>query len=190
MERNSLREFFSILFFCYKIVTIDKFLLTNDKNICIFVSRSDNMINSHKSIKLTRVYIIILTIGFIALLFSAPFTAFWYTDLTGKSDTAAKVLMGVFYLCSPAAAIVIISSLKLLNNMKNGMFFTVENTKHLSRMSWSCFYVTPICLIGFLWFYGFIPIAVSSAFMFLILRIIKNVFEYGCEIKEENDLMV
>ncbi len=148
------------------------------------------MKKSQRSINLTKAYIIILTIGFVVMLFSAPFTAFWYTDLTGKSDTAAKVLIGVFYLCSPAAAVVIVSSLKLLKNMKNGEFFTIENTKHLRRMSWSCFYVTPICLVGFLWFYGFIPIAVSAAFMFLILRIIKNVFEYGCEIKEENDLMV
>ncbi len=148
------------------------------------------MKKSQRSINLTKAYIIILTIGFVVMLFSAPFTAFWYTDLTGKSDTAAKVLIGVFYLCSPAAAVVIVSSLKLLKNMKNGEFFTIENTKHLSRMSWSCFYVTPICLVCFLWFYGFVPIAVSAAFMFLILRIIKNVFEYGCEIKEENDLMV
>ena len=41
MERNSRKEFLSILFFCYKIVTNDKNLLTNDKNRGIFVARSD-----------------------------------------------------------------------------------------------------------------------------------------------------
>lgn len=148
------------------------------------------MKKSQKSINLTVAYIIILAVAFVALLFAAPFAAFWYCDLTGKGDVAAKVLMSVFYICSPAAVVVIVSSLKLLKNMKNGEFFTAINTKHLSRMSMSCIFVAPVCIVGCFWFYGFMPIAVSAIFMFLILRIIKNVFEYGCEIKEENDLMV
>ncbi len=148
------------------------------------------MKKSQKSIQLTKAYIFILAIGFVALLFTAPIASFWYCDMAGKSDIAAKVLMAVFYVCSPAAAVVIISSFKMLNNMKKGEFFTETNTKLLSRMSLSCLFVAPVCIVGCFWFYGFMPIAVSAIFMFLILRIIKNVFEYGCEIKEENDLMV
>ena len=148
------------------------------------------MKKSHKSIQLTKIYIIILAVGFVALLFLAPVASFWYCDMTGKGDLAAKVLMSVFYICSPAAAVVIVSALKMLNNMMNGEFFTEINTRHLSRMSLSCIFVAPVCIVGCFWFYGFMPIAVSAIFMFLILRIIKNVFEYGCEIKEENDLMV
>ncbi len=148
------------------------------------------MKKSQKSIQLTKAYIFILAVCFVVLIFAAPFAAFWYCDMVGKGDLAAKVLMAVFYVCSPAAAVVIISSLKMLNNMQNGEFFTETNTKHLGRMSIACFYVAPVCFVGCFWFYGFMPIAVSAIFMFLILRIIKNVFEYGCEIKEENDLMV
>lgn len=148
------------------------------------------MKKSQKSIRLTVAYIIALAVAFVILLFVAPGAAFWYCDLTGKGDIAAKVLMSVFYICSPAAAVVIISSLKMLKNMMKGEFFTQRNTKHLSRMSLSCLFVAPVCIVGCFWFYGFMPIAVSAVFMFLILRIIKNVFEYGCEIKEENDLVV
>ena len=148
------------------------------------------MKKSQKSIQLTKIYIIILAMGFVALLFLAPVASFWYCDMIEKGDFAAKVLMAVFYVCSPAAAVVIVSGIKMLDNMKNGNFFTQTNTKHLGRMSLSCIYVAPVCIVGCFWFYGFMPIAVSAIFMFLILRIIKNVFEYGCEIKEENDLMV
>ena len=148
------------------------------------------MKKSRKSINLTIAYIIILAIGFVALLFAAPFAAFWYCDMAGKGDLAAKILIAVFYICSPAAVVVIVSALKMLRNMQKGEFFTEINTKHLGRMSLSCVFVAPVCVVGCFWFYGFMPIAVSAVFMFLILRIIKNVFEYGCEIKEENDLMV
>lgn len=148
------------------------------------------MKKSKKSIRLTVAYILILAVAFVVLLFVAPVAAFWYCDLAGKGETAAKVLIAVFYICAPAAAVVIYSSLNMLKNMMKGEFFTQSNTKYLSRMSLSCLFVVPVCVGGCFWFYGFVPIAVSAGFMFLILRIIKNVFEYGCEIKEENDLVV
>ncbi len=145
---------------------------------------------SEKSINLTIGWIIILTVAFVALIFAAPFAATWYGDLAGKSETAVKVLLAVFYICSPAATAVIVSGIKLLLNLKRGEFFTLENTKFLKIMSYACLYVAPVCGVGCYWFYGLFPVTVSAIFMFLILRVIKEVFQYGGALKEENDLMI
>lgn len=143
-----------------------------------------------KSVSLTKALIITLAVAFVALLFFAVPAAFWYCDICEKEDFSAKVLIGVFYLCSPAAVVVIINSLKLLGNLGKGIFFTTRNARYLKLMSNSCLAVVPVCVFACLFFAGFIPITVSAICMFLILRIVKNVFEYGTVLKEENDLTV
>ncbi len=148
------------------------------------------MKKTEKSVNLTIIWMLLLTFAFLVLIFFAPFIAPLYCDLAGKSETAAKVLLAVFYLCAPGAVAVIISGIRLLLNLKKGEFFTEENTKYLKIMSYSCLYVTPISGVCCYWFYGFFPITASAFFMFLILMVIKNVFEYGSEIKKENDLMI
>ncbi len=148
------------------------------------------MKTKERSINLTITLMVSLTVAFVILIFTGPMLASWYGDLSGKGEVGAKILLLVFYFCSPAAVIVIVSGLKLLFNLKKGVFFTKENTLHIRRMSISCLTVVPLCVVGCLWFYGFIPITVAALFMFLILRIVKNVFQYGTELKEENDLVV
>ncbi len=148
------------------------------------------MKTKEQSINLTIALIISLTVAFAILIFAAPVIAPWYGDLSGKGEVGAKVLLAVFYICSPAAGTVIVSGLKLLFNLKKGEFFTKENTLYIRRMSISCLGVVAPCTFGCFWFYGFIPITVSALFMFLILRIVKNIFQYATELKEENDLVV
>lgn len=148
------------------------------------------MNSARKSVLVTKVLISILAIAFVVLLFTCVPVAFWYCDTCNKSDFSAKVLIGVFYLCSPAAIVVIINSLKVLTNLSKEKFFVSENVNHFRHMSNSCLAVVPVCALACNFFAGFVPITVAAVCMFLILRIVKNVFEYGIEIKEENDLTV
>ncbi len=148
------------------------------------------MKTKEQSINLTIALIIALAVPFVVMLFTAPAIASWYIDLSGKGEVAEKVLLAIFYVCSPAAAVVIVSGLKFLFNLKKGIFFTKENTIYIRRISYSCLGVVLPCAIGCHWFYGFFTITVSALFMFLILRIVKNVFQYGTELKDENDLVV
>ncbi len=143
-----------------------------------------------RSVTFTKLFIYFLTVAFIVLLVSAPFLATWYGDLSGKGSEGATVLTVIFYLCSPAAVVVILSSLKILKNLKEELFFNGQNVLLLSRMSYSCLGVVPACGAACFWFYGFMPITVAAFFMFLILRVVKNVFEYGWKLKEENDLTI
>ncbi|MGN1315662.1 MAG: DUF2975 domain-containing protein [Acutalibacteraceae bacterium] len=148
------------------------------------------MKHSEKSLKLTLTIVILLSALFAFFLFTAPIIFPWYCELAHKGETATKALIGVFYGCSPSAAITLIYVFKFLKNLEKGEVFTAKSVKYLRILSYTCLSAVPLSLPLCFYFIGAFPIPVAAGFMWLILRIIKNAFEYGSEIKNENDLTV
>ena len=60
----------------------------------------------------------------------------------------------------------------------------------LRRCSWCCMVVAAICLVFTAALFYFLLVAAAAAFMGLILRVIKNVFQQAMELKEENDYTI
>ncbi len=148
------------------------------------------MKHSEKSLKLTLAIVILLSALFTFLLLTVPIIFPWYCELAHKGEEATKAMIGVFYGCSPSAAITLVYIFKFLKNLERGEVFTTKTVKYLRILSYTCLSAVPLSLPLCFYFICAFPIPLAAGFMWLILRIIKNAFEYGSEIKNENDLTV
>ena len=95
-----------------------------------------------------------------------------------------------FYPCAPLAYLTLYSLLRLLFNIRNENTFTTQNIKYLRRISWSCFGVALITLVGGIYYLPFLFVAVAAAFVGLLLRVVKNVMQSAAELKNENELTI
>ena len=71
-----------------------------------------------------------------------------------------------------------------------GEVFTAGNIALLRRCSWCCMIVAAICLLFTAALFYFLLVAAAAAFIGLILRVIKNVFQQALALKEENDYTI
>ena len=79
---------------------------------------------------------------------------------------------------------------RLLSRIHKGEFFSEANIFSLRLISWCSFCVAIVTLLAGLFYLSFLLVAVAFAFIGLIVRVVKNVFEQALAIKEENDLTV
>jgi hypothetical protein len=100
-----------------------------------------------------------------------------------------------FYICAYAtfafAMIALFSLDRLLRNIRNEIVFTQANVKYLRIISWCCFAIAIIMLCS--WpqiHYVLIFVAAAAAFFGIMIRVVKNVIETACEIKDENDFTI
>ena len=134
----------------------------------------------------TWVFLALLAAGLVA----APRVAEAYTLLNHKPRELAPVLAAAYYSCAAPAAVLLWKLRSLLSAIGDGHVFTEGNVMALRHISWCCFLVAVICLgFGFAYL-PFFFVAVAAAFMGLILRVIKNVFEQALILKEENDYTI
>ncbi|MCE5196442.1 MAG: DUF2975 domain-containing protein [Negativicutes bacterium] len=148
--------------------------------------------NQNKSILLSRLCII----AFAVLLAAIDFGACWLVPrllslsvILGSLQNSG-FLFAVIYSCSIMAWILLFSLWKLLQNMKAGIVFQIDNVRYLRITSWCCF---AVCAIGFasaFFYFPIILIAIAAGFVGLIVRIVKNVFEQARIMKEELDFTV
>ena len=145
------------------------------------------------SIVVCFVFVAILTLA----LFVGPwFVKFWFTVYRGwNTDGEAMknmsaVFAGCFYPSAIFAYITLYSLLRLLFNIKKDEIFISANVKYLRRISWCCFAVAIITVIGGVFYIPFLLVAIAAAFVGLMLRIVKNVMQNAVEINEENELTI
>ena len=145
------------------------------------------------SIVVCFIFAVILTLG----LFFGPWAVeMWFSAYRGWNDNglALKTILTVFCICyypsSIFAYITLYSLLKLLFNIKKDEIFITANTKYLRRISWCCFAVAFITLVGGIFYIPFSCIAIAAAFVGLMLRVVKNVMQNAVEIKAENELTI
>jgi len=143
-----------------------------------------------RSINLILGIIIFLSIVFGFLLFFAPSLFDWYCDVIGRGAESYKTLVFVFYLCSPSAALTLIYLLRFLLHIKKNEIFSRDTVKILNILSYLCLSIVPLSLPLCFQFLASFPIPAAGLFMWLFLKVIKNAFAYGTEIKDENDLTV
>lgn len=155
------------------------------------------MWNRKRSVKLSItvcfMFLALLTIG----LFLGPFAVkLWFTIYRGFSETGVAIknmttlFVASFYPSAVFAYITLYSLLKLLFNIKKDEIFITQNVKYLRRITWCCFAVAFITLVGGIFYIPFGFIAIAAAFVGLMLRIVKNVMQNAVEIKAENELTI
>lgn len=132
--------------------------------------------------------------AFAVLLAALDIGAYWlvgyFIGLRRMSAAQETMMLITVYLCSVFAWAVLWELWRLLGNMSEARVFTVDNVTLLRRVSWNCFAVAAICLVSTAYYVPFLVGAMAAAFMALIVRIVKNVFQQAVRMKDELDFTV
>lgn len=132
--------------------------------------------------------------AFALLLLAIDILGYWlvgfFIQLRNMNWQLGAVILGAVYLCSVFAWIVLWRLWKLLGNIKAGRVFISENIGHMRTVSWCCAAVALACLLAGLAYLPFFICAMASAFMALIVRIVKNAFQQALLMKDELDFTV
>ena len=149
--------------------------------------------NESRSIRLSRVLVYL----FAAALVLCDVFGWWLVQficemLTHRNHGLAGgyVLLGCLYLCSVPAYLLLYDMHRLLCNLQCGRVFLPFNVKLLRRISWCCFAAAGICLACTPVWYSLLIVTIAAAFVGLIVRIVKNVFEQAILMKDELDFTV
>ena len=109
----------------------------------------------------------------------------------GMEDSEVIALFICAYASFVPAMIALLSLDRLLRIVRKGLVFTRESVKYLRTISWCCFAVAIIMLCGWPFIsYVLIFVAAAAAFFGLLMRVVKNVIDAACEIKDENDFTI
>ncbi len=155
------------------------------------------MWNSKRSVQLSIVVCGILCVLLAVLMLFGPFlfefymTAYRGFVVGGKAIRfLSRVFALTFYPSSLFAAAILYSLLRLLFNIKNGIIFTEKNALYLKRVSWCCFAIAVITLVGGCFYMPFWFIAAAGGFVGMMLRVLKNIMQTAALMREENDLTI
>ncbi len=113
-----------------------------------------------------------------------------YVEYTGKNTEIIHSLLLTVYACAVPGLLSLVCLDRLLANIRREEVFSEKNVKLLRVLSWCSFLVSAILFISGFSYILFLIIAVCAAFLGLILRVIKNVFEHAIIIKQENDFTI
>ena len=109
----------------------------------------------------------------------------------GMEDSEVIALFICAYASFFPAMIALISLDRLLRVVRRGLVFTQESVKYLRTISWCCFVVAIIMLCGWPFIsYVLVFVAAAAVFFGLLMRVVKNVIDAACEIKDENDFTI
>lgn len=121
--------------------------------------------------------------------FIIPKLAYWYTYQL-RGDDFFVPLMVALYVLLAFAVIAVYCLDRLLANIKNEKVFISKNVAFLRTISWCCFGVSIVfALLGF-YRYLALSLCFATAFLGIILRVVKNVIEQAVFIREENEYTI
>ena len=119
---------------------------------------------------------------------ASPYTGALYIGM--PKETVIAVFFCA-YACFAVLMIALLSLDRLLRNIRKDVVFSRENVKCLRIISWCCFAVAAVMLCGWPFIsYVLIFVAAAAAFFGLLMRVVKNVIDAACEIKDENDFTI
>ena len=146
--------------------------------------------NQDKSISLSQGCVC----AFALLLAGLDVFGYWLVRfLAGQRNLGmdwGMVIYAALLICSVFGWVVLWKLWGLLNSIKAGQVFSAENIRRMRTVSWCCAAVALVCLGAGLWYLPFFIGAMASAFMALIVRIVKNAFQQALLMKDELDYTV
>ena len=103
-------------------------------------------------------------------------------------DTVLLIIC--LYVCNVPGFVLLWCMDKLLRNLRQGKVFDSDNVELLKNISICCFVVSIISLSLCARIYFLGVVALMTAFMGLVVRIVKNVFSSAIAMRSELDLTV
>lgn len=149
------------------------------------------MWNKNQSIALSVFCVRLFAVIMVGIWFTAPWifgelVAFRGDYLAGK----LPFFLASTYVASVPAVFALWQLHGLLRDISLGRVFVRQNVSRLRGLSWACIWAGVICLVSGFYYLPFLLIAVAAAFVGLILRVVKNVFEQAVTLKDENDYTI
>ena len=120
----------------------------------------------------------------------APTVFRWYFVGYRNLPSVATTVTVTFYVCVPFAAIALYLLIKTLLRIKKREVLVSENVSAMRGLSWCCVAVCVITGVAGIIYFPFFFVFAASGFFTLILRVIKNVFAYAVDVKDENDYTI
>ena len=148
------------------------------------------MWNRTKSVILSSICTKVAVVLVIIAVFAMPYLIPIYVTFTGKNPDIIQSLLVTVYAAALPGLVSLICLDRLLLNLRREEVFAEKNVKLLRVLSWCSFVFSAIMFISGFYYILFVIIAVCAAFLGLILRVIKNVFERAITIKQENEFTI
>lgn len=148
------------------------------------------MWNEEKSLALSRFCVKLFLVLLTAAVCTAPLLVKWYLSFRPFLGDLRVYFCVTIYCCAVPGFILLFSLDRLLRNIRKQEVFERTNIRLLRRISWSCIAIGVMTFLSAFYYLPFLPVSVACAFMGLIIRIIKNVFEQAADIKSENDFTI
>lgn len=143
-----------------------------------------------KSLSLSKITTILFLVLLIAASLFLPAIVRQYILLRNENTALFLPLLITVYTSVPFAGGLLVCLYCLLHNIGKNNIFTDKNVTFLRIASWCCFAAAIIYGVCSFRYLPAILISLAAAFMGLILRVIKNVFEQAIMIKNENDYTI
>jgi hypothetical protein len=104
-----------------------------------------------------------------------------------------KTAMPTLYACCIPSLAALFALMRMLMDIRKGNVFIKANVRRLRIISW-CFLVIFVILVLtavlIITSPAILLVAIASGFFFLLMRVVKNVIDAACELKEENDYTI
>ena len=149
-----------------------------------------NLWDDRKSITLTRIVVALAIAGSIIMTVCGPRLVRWMVTAHTLPAASGPVLLGMGYLCAVLALVMLCTLYQFLRRIEQGEIFVARNVAALRSISWCCVGAAVICFASCVYYLPFLFVSVAAAFMALIVRIVKNVFQQANAMKSELDFTV
>lgn len=148
------------------------------------------MWTSKRSLRLSILMLYAAAFALIVAMFIVPSLLDWYIHAAGRTKIHYYVLCTVFYFCCPLFFGILYFLHKILQNIRVERVFIQQNIDYLRYLSWLCFGLVPLILVGGVFFPVLLLITLIVAFIGLLVRVVKNIMAAACDLKNENDLTI
>lgn len=135
------------------------------------------MNNRNRTLMILLITVIVLTVLLTAAVFFMPYLVKAYLDARQRTDITMTYLLAAFYACVPILYLLLGVLMKLLFCFKSGKVYSKANELRVRILSWCCFFVGGICLVGRIWYMPYLVMAPAALFTGLILAVLR--FGFG-----------
>ena len=106
------------------------------------------------------------------------------------SDRTMAMVLTVYYcFCVPALA-ALVSTRRILANLRRGVVFDASNVRLLRLISWAALAGGLVCVAGAPVSLAFLAVGLVCGFVGVVMRVVKNLIAAAVDLKAENDLTI
>ena len=108
----------------------------------------------------------------------------------GWTTASVPVLLCLYYCFCVPAFVALVSTYRILLNIRRDVVFDASNVRLLRVISWAAMAGGAVCLAGTPVSLAFFAVGLVCGFVGVIVRVVKNLIAAAADLKAENDLTI